>query len=141
MADRISPMTSPATGDATPSLATLVGGIVSDLQTLIRQELQLARREVQQEFEKVKFGVAFLAAGAGLLALAVIPLLFMLVYLIKAYTTIPDWGCFGIVGGGFALVGGLLIAAGVAKFRQFHLVPPQTAETMRENVQWIKNQT
>jgi hypothetical protein len=141
MADRIPSLTPPATGDATPSLATLVGGIVSDLQTLIRQELRLARTEVQQEFDKAKFGIVFLASGAGLLALAVIPLLFMLVYLIKAYTTIPEWGCFGIVGGGFLLVGGLLVALGVAKFRQVHLVPPQTAETMRENVQWIKNQT
>jgi hypothetical protein len=141
MADRISSMTTPATGDATPSLATLVGGIVNDLQTLIRQELQLARREVQQEFEKAKFGIGLLAGGAGLLALAVLPLLFMLVYLIKEYTTIPLWGCFGIVGGGFALLGGLLLAAGVAKVRQIHLVPPQTAQTMKENVQWIKNQT
>jgi hypothetical protein len=141
MADRIPSLTTPAAGDATPSLATLVGGIVTDLQTLIRQELKLARLEVQQEFDKAKFGIAFLVSGAGLVALAVMPLLFMLVYLIKEYTTIPLWGCFGIVGGGFALVGGLLIAVGVAKFRSVHLVPPQTAETMRENVQWIKNQT
>jgi uncharacterized membrane protein YqjE len=141
MADRISSMTDPATGGPTPSLATLVGGIVSDLQTLIRQELQLARREVQQEFDKAKFGIAMLGGGLALLALAVMPLLFLLVYLIKEYTSIPLWGCFGIIGGGFALLGGLLIAAGVAKVRQVHLVPPQTAETMRENVQWLKNQT
>jgi hypothetical protein len=141
MADRISSMTTPATGGSTPSLATLVGGIVSDLQTLIRQELQLARREVQAELNKAKFGFAFLAAGAGLLAPAVLSLLLMLDYLLKEYTTIPLWGCFGIVGGGFLLLGGLLIAAGVAKVRQLHLVPPQTAETMKENVQWIKSQT
>ncbi len=140
MSDRISQM-SPATGDATPTLATLVGGIVTDLQTLIRQELQLARREVQQEFDKAKIGIACLAAGAGLLALAVIPLLFMVVHLISHYTTIPLWGSFGIVGGGFAVLGAVLIAAGVAKVRQVHVVPPQTAQTMRENVQWIQNQT
>jgi hypothetical protein len=141
MADRISPLTPPATGDSTPSLATLVGGIVSDLQTLIRQELQLARREVQQEFDKAKFGIGMLAAGAGLMALAIIPLLFMLVHLIAHFAGLPLWASFGIVGGGFALLGGLLIALGVAKVRQVHLVPPQTAETMRENVQWLKNQT
>jgi hypothetical protein len=141
MADRIPSMTSPATGDATPSLATLVGGIVDDLQKLIRQELKLARIEVQQEFDKAKFGIAFSAAGAGLLALSVIPFLFMFVYLLHEYAGLPLWGSFGIVFGGLVLVGGLLIAVGVAKLRQIHLVPPQTAETMRENVQWIKNQT
>jgi len=141
MADRISSMTNPATGDATPSLATLVGGIVTDLQTLIRQELRLARTEVQQEFTQAKIGIIFLAAGIGLLAPAAISLLFMLDYLLKEYTTIPLWGCFGIVGAAFLLLSGLLIGAGVTKIRHVHLVPPQTAETMRENVQWIKNQT
>jgi hypothetical protein len=141
MSDRIPSLTTPATGDSTPSVATLVGGILSDLQTLIRQELQLARREVQQEVEKAKYGIAMLAAGVALLAPAAISLLFMLDYLLKEYTTIPMWGCFGIVGGAFLLLGGLLIAAGFAKVRHVHLVPPQTAETMRENVQWIKNQT
>jgi hypothetical protein len=141
MADRISSMTNPATGDATPSLATLVGGIVTDLQTLIRQELRLARTEVQQEFNQAKFGIVFLAAGAGLLAPAAISLLFMLDYLLKEYTTIPLWGCFGIVGAVFLLLSGLLIGAGVAKIRHIHLVPPQTAESMRETVQWLKNQT
>jgi hypothetical protein len=140
MSDRISQLT-PATGDSTPTLATLVGGIVSDLQTLIRQELQLARREVQQEFDKAKTGIAFLGAGLALMVLAVIPLLFMLVYLLERFAGIPLWGSFGIVGGGFAVLGALLLAAGVAKVRQVHVVPPQTAQTMKENVQWIKNQT
>jgi hypothetical protein len=141
MADRLAPLTNSAPAGPSPTLATLVGGIVSDLQTLVRQELQLARREVQQELDKAKFGVALLGGGLALLVMAVVSLLFMLDYLLKEYTTIPLWGCFGIVGGGFLLLGGLLIAAGVAKFRRAHLVPPLTAQTLRENVQWIQNRT
>ena len=139
MADGTSSRAAPVTGDGAPSLAGLLSGIVGDLHTLVRQELQLARRELRAELDRAKFGFAFLAAGAGLLALAVVPLLFMVVYLIKAYTTIPEWGCFGIVAAGFVLVGGLLVAAGVAKVRHLRLVPPLTAQTMRANLRWLKN--
>ena len=40
--------------ESPPSLTALVGGIVNDLQQLIRQELQLARTEVKQEVDKVR---------------------------------------------------------------------------------------
>ena len=48
---------------------------------------------------------------------------------------------YAIVGGAMALIGGILVAAGKAKANEISVVPPQTAETMRENVQWLKNQT
>src|SRR5919204_42605 len=45
------------------SMSSLVGGIISDAQQLIRQELLLARREVQQEVNKAKMAALSLAAG------------------------------------------------------------------------------
>jgi protein-S-isoprenylcysteine O-methyltransferase Ste14 len=145
MADRInmpaggsSPV---STSDTSPSLTSLVGGIVDDLQRLIRQELQLAKTEVQQEWEKAKTAAASMAAGTALLGLAAVLICFMFVYLLAAYVTaIPLWGWFGIVGGLLAIAGGLLIATGRAKATEIHAVPPQTAETLKENVQWMKNQ-
>jgi hypothetical protein len=53
----------------------------------------------------------------------------------------PLWASFGIVGGILAILGVLTLVAARNKASDIHLVPPQTAETMRENVQWIKNQT
>jgi len=136
MSDRIQQGT-----DTPPSLTTLVGGIVDDLQRLIRQEIELARREVHQEWEKTKVAAGAMAAGASLAALAAVLLCFFFVHLLAWATPLPLWAWFGIVGG--VLLGGaaILLLLGRQKASQINVVPPQTAQTMRENVQWIKNQT
>ena len=57
MADRI-----PA--DNSPSMASLLGGIVSDSQTLMRQEIALARTELIREWDNAKTAAGELAVGA-----------------------------------------------------------------------------
>jgi hypothetical protein len=136
MADRIN------AADTPPSLTRLVGGIVSDLQTLLRQELQLAKTEARQEWDKTKTAAEAMAAGAGMLTVSGLLLCWALVHLINwAAPGMPLWACFALVGVGIGLVGGILTAVARNKAAQVHVVPPQTAETLRENVQWLKNQT
>jgi len=140
MADRISEhLNAP---DA-PSLTSLVSGIVTDLQTLIRQEVTLARTEVKQEWDKTKSAAAAMAAGAVLCAIAGLMLCFMLVYFLNWLNpdALPLWACYLIVAVVFGFLGGICLAAGRTKANQVHVIPPQTAETMKENVQWIQNQT
>lgn len=129
-----------------PSISSLVGGIITDAQVLIRQEMQLARREIQDEVQKAKMAALSLAAGVGVLFFGAMLLCFMLVNLLYWATNpiheqFPLWAWYGIVGGALAVVGLLLLYGARTKAGQIHLVPPQTAETMRENVRWIKNQT
>lgn len=136
MADRINAADSPT------SVTQLVGGIVTDLQTLLRQELQLAKTEIRQEWDKTKTAAGSMAAGAGLLTVAGLLLSFALVYLLAAVAIgLPLWACFAIVGVAFGLIGGILVGVGRAKAGEVNVIPPQTAETMKENAQWLKNQT
>jgi len=125
------------------SVSTLVGGIIDDAQQLVRQEIALARREVTEELTKAKTAAASLAVGAAVLFFGAMLFCFMLVYLITwlSHDWIPLWGSFAIVGACLSAIGiGLLLAAR-NKASDIHLVPRQTVETMRENVQWIKSQT
>jgi len=136
MADRIGmpPETPPETSSSSPpTLTSLVGGIVEDLQRLIRQELQLAKSEVQQEWEKTKLAATSMAAGTAFLGLGGVLLCFMFVYLLDTYVqSIPLWGWFGIVAAILMLFGGLLLGIGRAKVSQINVIPPQTAETLKE---------
>jgi hypothetical protein len=127
--------------ESPPSLTALVGGIVNDLQQLIRQELQLARTEVKQEVDKIKTAAVAMAAGAGMAGVAGLLLCLMLVYILNELAGLPVWGSYGIIGGVLAVFSGLLLAIGRAQASDVQVIPPQTAETMKENVQWIKNQT
>ena len=135
MADRIN------TADSPTSVTQLVSGIVTDLQTLMRQELLLAKTEIRQEWEKTKTAAGAMAAGASLLTVAGLLICFALVHLL-AYLApgLPLWACFGIIGVALGLIGGILVGAGRAKASDISIMP-QTAETMKENAQWLKTQT
>jgi len=122
-------------------LAGLLSGIVRDAQDLVRQEVTLAKVEIGQELRKTKEAALAMVAGVGILALSSIFLLLGVVYLIHWATSgnVPLWGCYAIVGGVMALVGAILIFTGRNRAADIHLVPKQTVETLRENVQWMKN--
>jgi protein-S-isoprenylcysteine O-methyltransferase Ste14 len=122
-----------------PSMASLVGGIIHDAERLVRQEIALARREMQLEFNKAKEASAALTAGTGVLAIGIVFLGLVVVFLLHELGGLPLWASFLIVGGVLAIVGAILLYAGIVQFRKVSLVPPQTAETLQENAQWLQN--
>jgi hypothetical protein len=134
MADRI-------TTDSSPSMASLLGGIAGDLQTLVRQEITLAKTEMLREWDKAKTAASSMAVGAAVLALGGFFLCVTVVCMLAEVAKLPWWASFLIVGGALAVLGLVLFYTGKKKAAQVHVIPPQTAETMRENVQWIRNQT
>lgn len=126
--------------EGTPSLTSLLSGIVDDIQRLIRQEMTLARQEVRQEWEKAKVAAGVFAVGAAFGALAALMFCFLFVYLLS-WAGLPLWGSFAIVGAVLLCFAVILFFVGRTKAKEINVVPPQTAQTMRENVQWIQNQT
>jgi hypothetical protein len=130
--------------ETAPSVSSLVGGIIDDAQQLIRQEVQLARREIQEEIRKAKAAALSLALGAFVALLGAVLLSLMLVHLLfwatnDLHQQFPLWAWYAIVGGLFVAVGAALLYAARTKAGEIHLVPPQTAQTLRENVQWIQH--
>jgi hypothetical protein len=126
-----------------PSMASLVGGIVHDVQALMKQELALAKREVTEELNKAKEVVILLGISIGSATLGGLLLIFMLVYLLHTASSerLPLWGCYGIVGAALILLAGGLFFFGKKRAGAVHLLPEQTFATMKDNVAWIKNQT
>ena len=124
--------------DPQPSVASLVGGILEDGQKLVRQELALARREVAESCEKAKTGVALLTGALAVGSVAGILLAFMLVKLLHQFLLRDhEWACFGIVGGVFALIGGVLFQLGRSKISEVQLSLPQTVGSLRDNAQAV----
>ena len=96
---------------------------------------------MQSELHKTKEAAMSFAIGAGIAVVGGFLLLFMLVYLLAALTTIPLWGCFGIVGILLLGVGLVLLYRGNHAAEEIDAGLPQTARTLKENAQWLKEQT
>jgi len=123
------------------SLASLIGGIINDAKDLLVHEFTMAKLELQDELRKTKTAAMSFALGAGIALVGGLLLIFMLVHLLAALTLLPLWGCYGIIGGLLVVVGLLLLASGKQTAEQIEVVPPQTVETLKENAQWLKDQT
>jgi H+/Cl- antiporter ClcA len=130
-----------------PTMTGLLRGIITDIGDLIREEMRFARAEIRSDLKKTWGATAVLALGAGASALAVLLLALMLVFLLHWLTapagtdqaTLPLWGCFGIWAGVIGLGGAALCWLGYKKFQSFNPLPVQTAQTVKENVEWLTN--
>ena len=74
---------------ATTEYASLISATVTDAKDLLLHELTIAKLEIQSELHKTKEAAVSFAIGAGIAVVGGFLLLFMLVYLLAALTTIP----------------------------------------------------
>ena len=124
-----------------PSIVALLGGIINDAKSLLAQGMALAKLEVQDQLRKGKTAAIALGMAIGIVAVGGLLLMLMLVQVLAAFTEIPLWGCFGIVGTALVAIGGVLLAIGKTKAKELDVVPQQTVETMKENTQWLAKRT
>jgi len=123
-----------------PSVTSLVTGIIGDAQELFKQQFELLKHEVRDDFRKTKEAGLTLAVGGGLGLVGVILLVQMLVYLTQ--WLVPDlalWACFGIWGTLMFIGGVVFFLIGKTTLDSFNPLPEQSAEALKENVQWLTN--
>lgn len=123
------------------SVATLLSGIVGDAQELVRKEISLARQEIREEISAAKDAGIKLAIGGGVLAIGGLFLLVTLALGIADLFNWSAWAGFGIVGVVLVIAGYILFSAAQKQMKEIKPVPEKTIETMKENVEWIKDRT
>jgi uncharacterized membrane protein YqjE len=121
-----------------------VGELVKDLSgqisTLARQEVELAKAEVAEKGKKVGLG-AGMFGGAAVAALMMLGSLTALLILALA-KVVPAWTAALIVTLLWGAIAGVLALQGRKKMRQMgNPVPEKTVETVKEDVQWLKNRS
>ena len=126
-------------GESSRSVADLLQDIVANVQTIIRSEVRLAKTEVKEELTKAGRAAGMMAGG--LVAAWFTAWLFLLAILFGLATVMPMWGAALLL---FVIMGvltAILLTAGKKRFKAVHPTPEKTIETMKENVEWMKNQT
>jgi hypothetical protein len=116
-----------------PSFVSLIGGIANDAKDLLLQEVALTKLEVQDELRKAKSKAITLGIGIGVSALGGLCLVLTLVHLLSSSTSIPLWGCYGIVGSLLIVVGGFLLVAATTKADELDAVPLRPVKRIKES--------
>jgi uncharacterized membrane protein YqjE len=121
------------------SVPELLKQLSTDTSTLVKQEMALARAEIAEQGKKAGIGAGlFGAAGAlGLVALGALTATLILL-LDKA---MDAWVAALIVTVVEGAIAGLLALNGRNKIKEATPPAPQTAETVKEDVEWAKTQT
>jgi len=127
------------------NMSTLVRDIVTDMGDLVKQQLQLTRREIEEDLRKSKEAASIFVLGAASLFLGGIAFCLMLAHLIHWLTEpagvdqawVPLWGCHAIVSGLFLALGAALAAVGREKMKSINALRNPATEALKENVQWL----
>ena len=120
-------------------IGELVKDLSSQTSTLVRQEIELARAELQQQGKVAGKGAGMLAGAAvfGLLAMGALTAA-LIALLDKAMAT---WVAALIVMVLWAVIAAVLAKAGQNALKRATPPAPQTVETVKEDIQWAKNTT
>lgn len=124
-----------------PGIASLVGGIVEDAQHLVVQQVGLLKQELRQELNQAKRAAISALLGFWIVGMGALLLLITLSQVLAAYSNMPVWACYGIVGVSTAVSGACLLFFAKKEASDVHLLPPpETAGAMKENYQWVTGQ-
>ncbi|MGA7706341.1 MAG: phage holin family protein [Acidobacteriaceae bacterium] len=119
------------------SISDVLQDIVGNIQEIIRSEVRLAKGELRDESIKVKAAAPLLVIGAVGGLLAAFFLAWAGFYALSLI--VPMWVAALIVAAVLGLVGGLTVSAGMKALHRVN--PPQhTIASVKENVQWVKQQ-
>ncbi len=121
------------------SLGELFSELAQETSTLVRQEVDLAKTEMGQKASRVGKDVGFLAAGGAVAYAGLLAILAAVIVVLDTF--LPLWLAAALVGLVVAAVGYFLIKKGLDALKQEDVAPRQTIETLKEDGQWIKDQT
>ncbi len=120
------------------SFSDVLEDIVGNVQNIVRHEVRLAKAEIQEE-AVVAGKAAGIAASGGVLALYALGfLLLTCVYALEE--AVAPWLAALIVAVVAGIGSAILLNIGVKRMKRVDPRPQKTIRTIKENVEWAKNQ-
>jgi drug/metabolite transporter (DMT)-like permease len=124
--------------DTQRSVPDLLGDLVAQATTLMRQEVQLARAEISEKVSSVGAAIGAMAVGGILLLAALVILLQAAVAALVEYAGLPATIAALIVGVVVALVGYVALHGAMSRLKSSTLVPHRTATQISRDAEVVK---
>lgn len=120
------------------NLGAMVGGVIEDLQNIIRGEVQLAKTEIKEEATQMGKGAGMAGAGVFFGLVGFIFLMLSLTYLLNKW--VEMWIAAGIVGLGLVVIAAILAMTGKNQISEANLTPDKTISSVKEDKEWASRQ-
>jgi hypothetical protein len=133
--DRLDTLPSPASVPE-GTMTTLVSSILDDAQKLVRQQFEMLKLEVKDDFQRSKRAAQFGGLGIVLLTVGLLGLISALAYFLHEHYQYSMWASWSITGGLFTAAG---VALGVTSYillERFNPLPTKTFTALGENLTW-----
>ncbi len=121
------------------SLGELLGDLMQQTGTLVRQEMKLATTELSDKASRVGKDVGALAVG-GAVAYAGFLALLAAIIIGLGQLGLPWWIAALIVGIVVVAIGGLMVQKGLTALKHQNMMPQQTITSLKEDQTWAKEQ-
>ena len=123
------PLAAPHAGPGQPSIGDLIKDATTQVSTLVRAEVELARSEITRDVKKGLTGSVFFIAALVVLFYSTFFFFFFLAELLGNW--LPQWAAYLIVFAAMLVVGAALAVLGFLKVRRIR-GPRQTIESVKE---------
>lgn len=128
----------PLTNNTPPSqsVSGLVSGILDDAQTLVKQQVEMLKAEVREDFRRTKRAAEYGAVGIVCTTVGALGLVTALVYLLHEQFQFTMWASWLMVGGVFLVAGVALGAISYYLLERFNPLPDKSFSALQENLSW-----
>lgn len=122
------------------SIGELFGELSQDIGLLVRQEAQLAKTEMQTKLSRVTGDLLPLAAGGVVALVGGLAITAAIILLLIDPIGVKPWLAALIVGVVLGLIGWMMLQRGLKDLKRTDPTPRRTVETIKEDIQWAKEQ-
>lgn len=117
-------------------LKDLLRDLSSDSTTLIRQESELFRREMDGRIARVQREVSLLGSGGFVAAIGVLALTAALILALAL--VMAAWAAALLVGALYVVVGGILLLTGQQKLKHEELAPKESIRSVKTDLRTMR---
>ena len=122
-------------------LGELLGDFSNQTATLVRQEIDLARTEMQAKAATAARSVGLMGAGGVVIHAAFLAVVIGAIAFLSSAFDLDVWLSALLVGLVLAIVGFLLIQQGRSSLTRTSLAPERTIRSLKDDAEWAREQT
>jgi len=118
----------------------LLGQLSQDTTLLVRQELQLAKTEINEKISRAAGNVASLATGGLVSWAGALAFVAGIILVLTQVVGLPAWLAALLVGALLGITGLVMVRGALRNLKRIDPSPHRTVKTIEDDIQWAKEQ-